>query len=323
MYNSSSYILKCITSILDQSYKNLELILIDDGSSDNTLELCKRFKDKRLKIFEQSNSGASSARNRGLANCSGNWIIFVDSDDFISPNYIENLLGPTLLDNTVDFVLCGATIHNLESIRELYSIDTIQKIENTNLDELYTTHDLLNRGQPGSKLYKTDIIINNHIQFEPNARFGEDTIFLHNYLRFCNNVCVIGETGYHIVNNSYSVSKCLYDIKYELATLKHFSNILTWHLAHLKNEKAKNLLKKKKMLYLTRVLLSLWKYPHSDKEKLSILKAIDYSNIILYNGGVAQRIGVGMLKCGQFKIFITLLNLYYSLKQFTDKCNKK
>ena len=93
VYNVEKYLKKCIQSIINQTYKNLEIILVDDGSSDNSGKICDEFaqKDNRIKVIHKTNGGLSDARNAGLDVMSGEWVSFVDSDDFVSPYYIENL----------------------------------------------------------------------------------------------------------------------------------------------------------------------------------------------------------------------------------------
>jgi sugar transferase len=88
-YNAGKYIKKCVQSILNQSLKEIELIVINDGSSDNTLEILSLFNDNRLKMVSQHNAGPSAARNNGIRICEGKYIILIDADDFVEPNYAE------------------------------------------------------------------------------------------------------------------------------------------------------------------------------------------------------------------------------------------
>lgn len=94
VYNVGKYINQCIQSLIDQVYKNLEIILIDDGSTDESLDICQKFakQDNRVKVYYQKNSGLSSARNYGLSLSHGDYIVFVDGDDFVNANYIQHLV---------------------------------------------------------------------------------------------------------------------------------------------------------------------------------------------------------------------------------------
>ena len=95
VYNSEKYVNRCIDSILNQTYENLEVILIDDGSSDGSLKICESWaeKDNRIKILKQKNSGVSSARNLGIENASGDYVAFVDNDDWLRPEMYETMLS--------------------------------------------------------------------------------------------------------------------------------------------------------------------------------------------------------------------------------------
>lgn len=95
VYNAERYLHRCIESILAQTFKDFELLLIDDGSKDNSGYICNEYagKDERVKVWHKENGGVSSARNVGLDNVKGEWVTFVDSDDYISSNYFDNLLA--------------------------------------------------------------------------------------------------------------------------------------------------------------------------------------------------------------------------------------
>lgn len=93
VYNTESTLHKCVDSILNQSYEDWELLLIDDGSKDHSAFICDEYaqQDKRIKVFHKENGGVSSARNIGIDNAEGKWITFIDSDDWVERNYLSNL----------------------------------------------------------------------------------------------------------------------------------------------------------------------------------------------------------------------------------------
>lgn len=107
IYNVENYLNRCLDSIKNQTYKDFEVLMIDDGSKDNSAEIARAYlDDPRFKYFYQHNQGLSSARNTGLDNASGEFVCFIDSDDFIELNYLETLLG-SLLSNNADVAQCG------------------------------------------------------------------------------------------------------------------------------------------------------------------------------------------------------------------------
>ena len=106
IYNNEKYIEKCIDSVINQTYQNWELILVDDGSTDNSLSLCERYKkDIRVKIIHQENSGVSVARNNGIKETTGKYITFIDSDDFVDRNYCSMLIS--FMRDDVSMVVLG------------------------------------------------------------------------------------------------------------------------------------------------------------------------------------------------------------------------
>ena len=108
IYNVEKYLQKCVDSIINQTYKNLEIILVDDGSPDNCPKMCDDYaeKDSRIKVVHKENGGLSDARNVGMEVATGEYVSFIDSDDYISLDFYETLLE-TIVDNDSDVVECG------------------------------------------------------------------------------------------------------------------------------------------------------------------------------------------------------------------------
>lgn len=117
IYNAEKYLEKCITSVLNQTYKNIEVILVNDGSSDNSLNICRDFhkKDKRIQIIDKPNEGVSSARNAGLDVCTGMYIGFVDSDDWIEPSMYEELYR-MVVNEECDFAECAVNLDDGDKV---------------------------------------------------------------------------------------------------------------------------------------------------------------------------------------------------------------
>ena len=174
IYNVEKYLNKCIESIINQTYKNLEIILIDDGSTDKSGKICDRFekKDNRIKVIHQKNAGVSSARNTGIDSADGLWIAFIDSDDWVEENYIKNLIENTSKD--VDVVQCGY-YRIVEEKKE--QINCAGKLEIKNADEFL--NGCLNPqtayGLCHMKIIRKSII--NDIRFNEKIVVCEDALF--------------------------------------------------------------------------------------------------------------------------------------------------
>ena len=206
VYNSERYLNKCIKSILNQTYKNIELIIINDGSIDNSGDLCDVYakEDLRVKVIHVKNSGVSSARNKGIEVATGKFIGFVDSDDYIEANMIETLVNE-MYKNNVDIVLCGYKRICKDSNKikttinsSVYNQESITKKEFLNLFGNLFVDFYIN--YLWNKLYITDIIKKSNINFDNSINWGEDLMFNLQYLGYCNNITIIDKRLYNYIN---------------------------------------------------------------------------------------------------------------------------
>jgi glycosyltransferase involved in cell wall biosynthesis len=158
IYNVELYLEKCLDSIINQTYKNLEIILIDDGSPDNCGKICDEYvlKDKRIKVIHKSNGGQSSARNIGLDIAKGEYIAFVDSDDYIADNMYKDLVDIAQKENA-DIAICAHYIVNYKGDR----ISQEDNISNLTIDEIRYLI-LMDKcsNYPWNKLYRADLFKN-------------------------------------------------------------------------------------------------------------------------------------------------------------------
>lgn len=180
VYNSEKYIEKCIDSILGQTYKNIEVLLIDDGSTDNSLEKCKLYADKRIRVITGNNYGVSHARNIGLRNSNGEYIAFVDSDDYCERNMIETLVN-LIQDKDLSIISSYSerVYNNVFDERDTVEFNAEEAIKELHIGILY-------QGQVWGKLFKKDII--STLRFEQNLFINEDMVFVQRYLTKCKSI---------------------------------------------------------------------------------------------------------------------------------------
>ena len=225
VFNTAQYLSTCLNSVISQTYQNLEIIVIDDGSTDTSPNIISEYakKDNRIKIITQKNQGQSTARNTGLKNARGDYVSFIDSDDKVSNTFIEQLLQPYLNHPNVALTVCGVHYNWLKtkSTKNVY-INKLRKRRNHETKETYTLFLLTVDGRMYSstnKLYKRSFI--NGIQFDKTLNFAEDTKFVLDYLKNTPNDAEIT-----------FITKALYHYYYGTAnsTIKktsvHWSN---WH----------------------------------------------------------------------------------------------
>ena len=174
VYNVEKYLIRCIESIINQTYKNIEIILVDDGSTDNSSKICDEYKnkDKRIKVIHKINGGLSSARNRGLDIAKGKYIGFVDSDDYISPNMYE-ILYKELIDNKSDIVVCN--FDRKEDFNFVINNYKVKKLNNINVIKENIKNDINYNiyidDYAWNKLYKKELFKN--IRY-PIGKYFED-----------------------------------------------------------------------------------------------------------------------------------------------------
>lgn len=199
VYNADRYLSKCIESVLAQTYKNFELILIDDGSTDGSDKICDEYaaKDTRVKVEHQHNSGVSSARNRGIELSRGRYLTFIDADDWIEPEYLE-----ALFINMQEFGLavCKFTTNDNCTIKE-NNIFILDKRES-----YLSMCD--SKGMGGfcwGKLFDKRLINREHIKFDSTIAICEDLIFVSCYLSKCDTPTVfLQKQLYHYRKNPQS-----------------------------------------------------------------------------------------------------------------------
>jgi len=215
VYNTEKYLKMCIDSILNQTFTNFEILLINDGSNDNSGIICDEYSqaDNRVRVFHQKNRGASYARNLGLDSAKGEWICFVDSDDWVEKNYLSNLIISTEPD--LDLIIGGFTQRtNGTTINQ--SLNKVSLIVDTKNKELVLNKfALFNFSYPVGKLFKLEIINKNFIRFLPRAIMFEDTIFLMEYLKHSNFLKLINSKDYQYILHEGSLSFKLHSFEAE------------------------------------------------------------------------------------------------------------
>lgn len=207
-YNREKYLAKCIESLINQTYKNIEIVLVDDGSTDDSKEICYSFqkKDDRIKYIYKNHSGVSASRNKGIEMSSGEYLTFVDSDDTIAPNYVE-----TLVNNQED--------NTLVKVNENQDI-VINK--NEHLRKLLTGEQY---GTSCMYLLNKDLI--GELRFDEKTSHMEDTLFIVKYTKRVDKVKLISKKLYiqnntenSLTTSSTNIAKIIEDYYYSIVNIK-------------------------------------------------------------------------------------------------------
>ena len=184
VYNVAEYLDACLNSILQQTYSEIEVLLINDGSTDESRIICKQWteRDVRIVAFDQPNKGVSVARNLGLEHASGYYVTFVDADDTLVPDAIETLVRDIETENAelviAEYISSASIKRDGKFAKELTTMNHDQAV-----NRLLAIHGM--NGSVWAKLFLMQVIRDNNISFDPNIRYCEDVLFVYRYIRAC------------------------------------------------------------------------------------------------------------------------------------------
>lgn len=199
VYNVEKYLRQCIDSVLSQTFQDFEIILVDDGSTDSSGEICDEYvtKDDRIRVIHKANEGVSIARNIGIEMTSGELLMFLDSDDFLYPDALKVLYEASIETPCADIIISGMEKYFVSTdTKELFNLDA-----NIYSKSLFGELSIYLKkkyfyGMVWSKLYKKEIISNNQIKFNENISYHEDELFFTQTLNASSNVKIISNTTY-------------------------------------------------------------------------------------------------------------------------------
>lgn len=226
-YNKSRYIEKTIQSVLAQSYKEFELIIINDGSTDNTLDICRNFasQDERIKIIDIPNGGVSNARNVGMKAATGVYLSFMDSDDYIGTDWIKNLVDD-YEKNDVDIVISGLTDVDesgniLRKIKpEIFGKKKFDDIKNT-LADTQSKNGLY--GYAVAKFFKRSLAIDNNVFFDKEISLAEDVEFVLKLLQYVDTIYYSDNEAYFYIQDAENSS-----VRIDDSQINYFSQIIVF-----------------------------------------------------------------------------------------------
>ena len=231
VYNAQSHLARCVGSICAQTYRNIEIIILNDGSKDQSLPVCEEFrqKDPRILLVDKANSGVSDTRNLGLKLASGKYVEFVDSDDYLDPDFTERLVAAAE-ENEADFVIAPYKMvipagvskpeQVLDKIQDELGVMSVARPPEVREYGFLPagvydkdTFALRLMDKPASyfysvlwnKLYRRDILTGNDIQFVSEMRWAEDLVFNLRYIQYAERFVAIDKPGYYYVQNPQSI----------------------------------------------------------------------------------------------------------------------
>lgn len=184
VYNVEQYLPRCIDSILAQTFTDFELLLVDDGSTDKSGDICDEYarKDPRIRVFHKPNGGVSSARNMGLDNAKGEWMFFSDADDILELAAFQLLISKAE-SNSVDLVMAGYRIYQDDILQNGICLESDKILSRDEaLTEMYQPADYPYQGYLWCKLFRRSVIADNHLRYNEQLYFNEDRLFIVQFL---------------------------------------------------------------------------------------------------------------------------------------------
>lgn len=201
VYNASAYLRQCLDSVVNQTYSHLQIVIIDDGSTDDSFVLCQEYSnsDSRIELYQQENQGVATTRNNLLEKVRGDYLLFIDADDWVETDMVESLVDLAETHNA-DIVTCKNVINDSVCQKDSIKLDTWSQEETI---YHFLRHIILN-GSLWNKLIRTSLL--NGVKFQPDISFGEDALFCWRVLQRTQKVVRTSAQYYHYRMNNDSLS---------------------------------------------------------------------------------------------------------------------
>lgn len=206
VYNAANYLIETVESVLNQDYQDMEIILVNDGSTDHSLSLCKemQLKDTRIKVIDQKNAGVSVARNNGMKASKGEYLLFIDADDLLEKDMVSTLYNKAV-ETGADIVSCGAAlVKDGVVIREEFGTNKLYTYNNEEALKFFLTGNRVNIGV-WTKLFKRSAI--EGIEYRKNIRINEDKLFIFEALMKANKYVVYDVSKYKYIQRESSATR--------------------------------------------------------------------------------------------------------------------
>ena len=321
VYNSEKYIKRCLKSILNQTYENIEMIVVDDGSTDNSFNIISKFEDKRIRYFKKENEGVSIARNYGIKRAVGEYLLFVDSDDYIAKDIVEELIKKT--NGLSEIVFCNnlEIWYNKEEERRLFiSVDKLNK-KNV-MREIASGR----AGLVCSKLVSKKVIEDNNISFDEKLKVGEDQLFFLEVAEKCDEFKYVDKSLYFYDRTNENSAT----IKYQHNLYKNFTYLYDQVFKVLERNNMRG--KEDRQLLVNKFILLAWTAVNNEVDGLkensiifglkNIREILKESNSYLNDICVEDRIGTLISNSSKSKFkLLSSLKLIIVIKLFNIKMN--
>lgn len=324
VYNGECYLEKCLDSLLVQTYSFFELILINDGSNDGSAQICNEYtrKDRRIKVYHQENAGVSVSRNRGIEQAAGEYLSFVDADDWVGNNYLRNLLNGLSLESDKAMVIGGLTqVHTNGYVEKISFTD--KELRGREIISAYSDIGIYKYGYSASKLYSLSLIREMNLRFNEKVHHAEDLLFMMDYLRGVDFIRFSSSNDYYYIHHDgISLSRSNRSFKMEITVyrrmMEHFRDLESLY-GGSKNQFDK--MCDDISIYLIRALPALYRPPYvmKRKERLRAIRTLGKTDFIILQRNyhpcrLTDKIGKTMLLNHFIKLYDVYMNLLFGIR---------
>jgi len=330
VYNAEENLNRCINSILNQTLIDFELLLVNDGSKDSSADICDTLAktDTRVRVLHKENGGASSARNLGIEKSNGEYICFVDSDDYVDKSYLSAFFIDALKDDKYTFVIQrlanindGKYRKQPEFVEGLYIKSEFSKLFSLNL--------IMKRGYPSCKLFNSKTLKTYNIKFNPNIHYCEDLLFMLTYLKYVDTVYFSNDINYNYISTEGSLSKKYntYESEFLAFNLLNEEFKVLVRQFSLDKEAKDSFYKNTLGYFLLRSITTLYrpetKKPY--KERIRLLNKIHTKEYLTYfekftrESTKINRVGYNLLRLKLFRIFDFYYFVLFGLRYTFNK----
>lgn len=317
VYNAESYIERTLDSVLSQTMVDFELLLINDGSADGSSEICDEYgkKSTKIRVFHRSNQGVSAARNFGLLSARGRWVVFIDSDDWVSANYLDGLLqGAEMASGTRTVLVLEGLTNVFPNRTEIVRFRKERFVSEESVRAAYFSRQLYHFGYVCSKLFNLELIREREILFNPTVSHAEDLLFLQRYLLYTTELIFLPAADYFYRRETVgSLSKRFSPWVKEKIFFDSYLDLTSQLAKGVVDSKERDVA----LQLLFRLIYSLYRVKPREKmgDRLALLKEFVYSykEILFFHKGVSG-LGYFLLKKNSFFLFDFIYSILFCLR---------
>ena len=320
VYNAENSVGEMLASVLVQTLENWELILVNDGSSDESTTVIRSYaeKDSRIHLFSQSNSGPSAARNLGISKANAEWIAFIDADDTITPDYLEKLMHPVKENSTIALVCAGYYEQNRYKPEGIPLHDFQSYFPSTMITEKQFLENIFNgvTGVLWAKLFRRSIIMTNSLALNPGLKLSEDLLFVLQYVKKCQIVALVPEPVYFYNRIQESGLSSKLDISY-ISGIRKFNELILAEYSGSEKSEVAAVLKRKTAMLALGIVKAQGASPTTLKNAyFEVIR--EFGDLTRAGQGLEDRIFINLLRKKQFSLAAGYLKTVQQIRKIKN-----